>query len=85
MQEVRQGAVQAPGRSQTGGTNQWDHDMQPVKVSCLQKRSLALSASRNCQAVPSFVCEGTNNPIFCCDPTLLPLARLHLLSTVSNC
>ena len=42
VQEVRQGAVQAPDRSQTGGTNQWDHDLQPVKVSCLQKRFLAL-------------------------------------------
>ena len=30
-----QGAAQAPARSQTG-TYQWDHDLQPVKVSWIQ-------------------------------------------------
>ena len=46
MQEAAQADVQAPARSQTGTTNQWDHDLQPVKVSGLQSRSLALYASR---------------------------------------
>lgn len=35
MQEATQGAAQAPARNQTG-TYQWDHDLQPLKVSWIQ-------------------------------------------------